>query len=221
MSGSDMALEIDAPECVDHFVEPPEVQPSKLAAPPATGRSATKAGDQRPGTEQTDAQADPRPWHRRLIAGTPSWLVSLTIHLAIVLLLALLIVPARPKPLGMFLEALASEMEEIEFFEPVKIEVVDLQATEMIAASVSSAEVTSTSLADAADLGAVATTLTPDQVDVPVSGEIGELFTGTGGRSMGTILPSGADKSAQFFGVKATGRRFVFIVDSSNSMRGG
>jgi hypothetical protein len=169
----------------------------------------------------TELPADARPWYRRVFTATPSWLVSLAMHLGLVLLLAMLIVPAQPKSLGVFLQSLASEMEEIELFEPVKMEVVDLQTTEMVSASVQAGDVTSTSLANAAELGAVAATLAPDDVEVPAGSEIGELFTGEAGRSMGSILPSGAEKSAQFFGVKAKGRRFVFIVDSSNSMIGG
>jgi hypothetical protein len=213
MSVSDSTLEIDVPEVADGRAAPAE----KAAA----GGQRSEVGGQKSEVEDESpaGNARTRPW--KLLGAVPSWLVSLTIHLGLVLLLAVLIVPAQSKSRGTFLFAAASEMEEVEFFEPVKIEAVDVQTLQMTAAAVSSADVTSTSLTDAADLGAVSATLTPDEVDVPVSGEIGELFTGVGGRAMGSVLPSGADKSAQFFGVKASGRRFVFIVDSSNSMRGG
>jgi von Willebrand factor type A domain len=220
MSTSDSMLEIDAPEVVDEAGEP-------AAALPLAGSRESVVGSRKSaeGVEESEAdeqeQRDSRPWHWRVLAATPGWLVSLAIHLGLVLLLAMLIVPAQPKSLGMFIQAFSTELEEIEFFEPVKIEAVDLQTTEMAIASVASTDVTSTSLASAADLGAVAATLRPDDVELPAGSEIGELFTGTTGRSMGSVLPSGAEKSAQFFGVKASGRRFVFIVDSSNSMRGG
>ena len=219
MSASDSTLEIDAPQA---FVDsaPPDPPPARRdPAPPPPVSDAKAAAVEEDG--DADSPPDTRPWHRRLLASTPSWLVSLAIHLGLVLLLAMLLVPAQPKSLGVFLQSLSSELEEIELFEPVKMEVVNLQTTEMAVASVASIEVASTSVANAADLGAVAATLTPDDVDVPASSEIGELFTGAGGGKMGSVLPSGAEKSAQFFGVKASGRRFVFIVDSSNSMRGG
>jgi hypothetical protein len=224
MSSSDVALEIDAPEVLDDSAlqgaKPPPARPAERPAPaPPPASETTGAAEEEAGSEE--AAADTRPWYRRLFDATPSWLVSLAIHLGLVVLLAMLIVPAQPKSLGMFLEAFSSELEEVEFFEPVKMEVVDLQTTEIVAASVASTDVTSTSLASAADLGAVAATLTPDDVEIPAGSEIGELFTGEAGRSMGSVLPSGAEKSAQFFGVKASGRRFVFIVDSSNSMIGG
>ncbi|HEX5106662.1 MAG TPA: VWA domain-containing protein, partial [Pirellulaceae bacterium] len=183
------------------------------AAPQAAAEAAEEAADQQ--------LPDGRPWHRRWLAATPSWLVSLVIHLALIVLLALLVVPAPKQALGTLLEAVTSELEEVELLEPMKMEMVELQTPEMATTSVTAVEVTSTSLADAADLSSVAANLSPGDVEVPASSEIGDLFVGGGGKAMGNVLPSGADKSAQFFGVKASGRRFVFIVDSSNSMRGG
>jgi hypothetical protein len=53
-----------------------------------------------------------------------------------------------------------------------------------------------------------------DAIDV---GEMGELF-GDSGKGMASVAGPGG--SAEFFGVKSGGRRFVFIVDSSNSMKG-
>jgi hypothetical protein len=48
--------------------------------------------------------------------------------------------------------------------------------------------------------------------------QIGELF---GGEGKGMSSGKGVAGGAEFFGVKASGVKFVFIVDSSNSMRGG
>jgi hypothetical protein len=55
--------------------------------------------------------------------------------------------------------------------------------------------------------------------DLPKS-DIGAMIVGDGGRTTGRGI-GGEVSGASFFGVKAAGRKFVFIVDSSNSMRNG
>ena len=223
MSASDSTLEIDAPEDFGDSAEPAELRRQAPMEPPVIAQPPVGVSDQEPCAEEAGLPAEVRPWYQRVLAATPGWAVSLAIHAGLVLLLALLIVPAQSKSAGTFIQAFASEMDEqLEYFEPVKIEAVDLQTTQMVSASVAATDVTSSSLVGATDLGAVASSLSPaDELDLPAGTEIGELFTGSAGKAMGSVLPSGAEKTAQFFGVKATGRRFVFIVDSSNSMRGG
>jgi hypothetical protein len=184
-----------------------------LAKPP---RVALKpVVDEQPPPEQ--ASEAPR---RPLLAAVPSWLVSLVVHLALVLILALLTIPQAVKSVGTFLEATPADEELVELIEPVKVEVVDLQQVDFASADVSSETLTSDSVADVGELSSAADLSVAD-VDVPAQAEIGDLFAGDGGRAMGSSVASDAKSAAQFFGVKATGRRFVFIVDSSNSMRGG
>ncbi len=68
-----------------------------------------------------------------------------------------------------------------------------------------------------ASLGDGAGAYVQNDVDALHVGELSEVF-GSSGVGLKTI--GGGQGSAEFFGVKAGGRRFVFIVDSSNSMRG-
>lgn len=151
----------------------------------------------------------------------PSSLVSMAVHVVVVIVLALLTLPPVTKSGGTFLEATPYAEELADLIQPVKMEVVELKTTEMVSTDVASEAITSVSVADAGQLSAVASNLAVGDVDIPAQAEIGELFAGDGGRKMGSSVGSDAKSAAQFFGVKATGRRFVFIVDSSNSMKGG
>ena len=156
----------------------------------------------------------------RALSLMPAWLVSLVVHLAAMLLMALLVVNIEQPLPGTIFEAVPTDMEEVTLLEPNQVQIIELQTPDVMAASVASSEITSASLADAVQLGAVAA-ISADSVDLSASSEVGELFTGDGGRAMGSSMPGNVAYGAQFFGVKATGRRFVFIVDSSNSMKGG
>src|SRR5262249_44006384 len=90
-----------------------------------------------------------------------------------------------------------------------------------LTSSIAITDLTSASVSDGGQLGGIAASLSSSGLDVAAHAEIGELFAGDGGRRMGSSIGSDAGKAAQFFGVKAKGRGFVYIVDSSNSMRGG
>ena len=199
-----------------------EIDPRDLRATPPVRRdppgavSTTTEAKESPPQEPSEAVVPRRP----LLTAVPSWLVSLLVHLAIVLVLALLTIPQAAKSIGTFLEATPADQELVELIEPVKIEVVDLKQVDFASADVASEALTSDSVADVGELSSAAELNVAD-VDIPAQAEIGDLFSGDGGRAMGSSTASDAKSAAQFFGVKATGRRFVFIVDSSNSMRGG
>jgi hypothetical protein len=61
--------------------------------------------------------------------------------------------------------------------------------------------------------------VTEGDLEVESVSDIGDLFNGDGA-GMNDFGMS-ALKGAEFFGVKASGKKFVFVVDSSNSMKNG
>jgi len=205
--------------------QPPKPAPAKqpeptTAAPePKADPVAVKPQEAAPPAEAAAVTGEPKPRRLPLVFAVPSWLVSLTVHLIAVMVLALLTIPPVVKSLGTFIEATAAD-ELVELIEPTKIVTVDLKTTQFVAADLASTALVSESMADAGQLGSVASNLAVGDVDIPAQAEIGDLFSGEGGKAMGSSVSSDAKSAAQFFGVKATGRRFVFVVDSSNSMRG-
>ncbi len=148
-----------------------------------------------------------------LIHGLPSWMVSLAVHLALILILAISSIGIGAGQRRLELEfADASEpfetmLTEIEF-ETVTIpneqELLDQDQTEKLESEevliplemleVISAE---TSLAKTADLG-------------PLSGLTDKQATRSGKKG----------ESANFFGTRSYGSRFVFVIDCSLSMKG-
>jgi hypothetical protein len=159
----------------------------------------------------------------RLLAATPSYLVSAIVHLVILLVLAVIMLPPPDDLIQQFtvsaaapeeedelqdviIESLEQELESIELEEPIlsqAIEVADPGAVE---------------------LGAVAQDLQAPVSDFQVSmnetnvDAVGALFGSEGQGMADTLTGAGG---AEFFGVKAAGRKFVFIVDSSLSMKNG
>lgn len=229
MAASNSTQEIDAPgRAPDTRVvrRPSDTAAQRRAAPaPAPARQAKSpkaAAATAPAAEEAKPAAEARPRGRfALLFATPSWLVSMAVHTVGVIILALLTVPPVLKSVGTFLEATDATSEVVEDLQPLKVEVVELKKTEMTSADVSAEAVASVSVADAGQLGAVAANLSVGDVEVPAQAEIDGLFAGDSGKAMGSAVGGDAKAAAQFFGVKATGRRFVFIVDSSNSMKGG
>ena len=149
----------------------------------------------------------------------PAWLASMTAHLATLLGLALLHVaePAQHRN-EMVLVALPNEEEEIASFELVEFQSL---AAETLATSVP--QISFPSLGGAIARNDVAVTLDAAPLEVAAPGpsalaDVGSLFKRLG-REVASARPR--EESAEFFGVKAEGRRFVFIVDSSRSMWGG
>lgn len=150
---------------------------------------------------------------------TPSWLVSGILHLAALLVLAWVqlqalngSVPVLEVESGVTeqfeLEAVTTEwMPELETLDTLADTKLKIDASELTpVAELVDPEVGS----DASPV--LETLLTSSSVR-----SIDDLFRGGGG-NRSFELPS---REALFFGVKARGSRFVFIVDSSRSMRGG
>ncbi len=165
-----------------------------------------------------NAQEEPERRRRFAIAwrDVPAWLVSAVVHGVIVLILGLLTVEASGESKKTMLMS-QSVVEELEELEDVLLEdpLEDIPAAEF--------ESLSTQLEDPglADFGTLAFTEQSDVEDMselsppePLE-EVGALFgsTGEGYASVGEGMGG-----ATFFGVKAGGRRFVFVVDGSKSM---
>jgi hypothetical protein len=153
-------------------------------------------------------------WHRR--ATWPAAVVSLVFHLVLIVLAALIFIPAgggeigREGNEGVFESAVMSEAElsELEAAAWASVEPVvpEQQSLEQEMSDLSSdmkiADAASSAMIDLSDIGSL-------------SGG-GELTTGDG-----LSLGGGGGGSASFFGVEATGTRFVFVIDVSGSMHAG
>lgn len=109
-----------------------------------------------------------------------------------------------------------SKLEELDLFEPTKIEVQELEVQEVSSQAFAAGDI------GMANFGAPQLVTAMTAVDMaafnPTVGEIGQLF---GAEGKGLADTGSGYGGAQFFGVKAGGRKFVFIVDSSLSMRKG
>ena len=152
-----------------------------------------------------------------LFNATPGWLVSMAVHAVLLILLALFTVSGEAKRVQeiVLLDDDIAE-QEVELFEPVEIEMADLEVQEISTQALSAQDM------GIANLGSPQ--LMPNAVNVdigamgPVMEDIGLLF-GADGKG---LADTGAGYGgAEFFGVKAGGRKFVFIVDSSLSMKNG
>ena len=213
-------------------VTPPAKAPRKAARPAAAreGAASERAG----GTPRTparktqpaagatspapaavaEAEEPPRRW-RGVVHGMPAWMCSAVVHAIVLLILGLIGLAVQEESPEVALIASAevetSELEELTLeADPVELEEVEMESlnTEMSdPGAISFGDVTSvTETVSAVGVGAMS--------DHPV-GEIGALF-GTEGNGMTEVgLGSGG---ATFFGVKSSGRKFVFVVDNSNSM---
>ena len=146
----------------------------------------------------------------------PPWLVSLTVHLSLILLLAFW---AVPQDRGHSLHVVTLlPVEEVGQF---PLEVTTHLQTEVAGQP--------TTVQQTSPFEPSATAVTPLEVSLDSSiYESGEERSG--GDDLAAILGSAAagtepdakdSAGAEFFGVQAYGRKFVFVVDNSNSMRTG
>lgn len=147
----------------------------------------------------------------------PGWLVSLVVHLCFLIALGLLTLPPLLRQEETTIAAAILAPPQLETLADVVITppLEEVQHVAVDAPAGALAELTD--LTNEASLGEGAGEYVQNDVDAIDVGEMGEVF-GSGGKGLKVL--GGGNGSAEFFGVKAGGRRFVFIVDSSNSMRG-
>ncbi len=151
----------------------------------------------------------------------PAWAISMLVHLVLLLVLGLITLAAPSvadyaiivasedgeEPLEQMAEIdLSQDLENMEELSP-SFESPSISESEM-------SELTlATNAADVSDIG-------PQAVEQDSVSQINAIFSDNG-----TAMESLSDKvgkmTASFFGSKAKGRRFVFVVDNSNSMQRG
>jgi len=150
------------------------------------------------------------------LAQAPPWLISLVIHLAAMIALSLWILPASRGPLTRVLTLTPTEVVDVPALESLPamtMEVVELAAPLSRVSAPLAAEIVPIEVELAND----ALALDKGPTSSPSAG-IDDLFGAGGG---GTKGATDGLLSAEFFGVQAVGRSFVFVVDCSNSMRQG
>jgi len=169
--------------------------------------------------EQAPVAEEASPDRRRLFrTDIPSWLVSTLFHLVVFVILALCSFRIAQEDSAVAIissrDVTDSEFEEIDDSFDLEVEPIeDLSALP--------SEMPDPGLANLGEIASVDTTPLADvgSMAAPTSlADIGAPFgsTGTGLASSGM-----GDGGATFFGKRSSGRRFVFVVDNSNSMTKG
>lgn len=155
---------------------------------------------------------------------TPAWLWSFGLHVAALVLLvpwSFAVLTSEDLPL------LASpyDLEHIEVLEPqeFQLELEEFEVVEIEPVSIDEPLELTESLADDLAPAMIAATDVADnrlgQLDALPS-DLGTLMTGVGG-TKNAGAPGGESGTAEFFGTKSQGNRFVFVVDNSSSMKNG
>ena len=196
-------------------------------APPAKPAASKKPNASKEATpaEESDADEDtaepsPSRWIgiRRFLGATPSWLVSTIVHLAAIILLAMFTITPDEKLTAFFITGNPAEDAEPTLIEPTTFTAEMKNTSDISSSSPTSEALGFSDVGDVSEAAQSTAALGAGELEMSPVGEIGDVF-GSKGQGMSSTNASG--HTAEFFGVKATGRKFVFIVDSSNSMRVG
>ncbi len=214
------------------------VAPLVLAvAEPAVPKAKTAEAARRPGAEdssaedasaadadETDTSAQSPHWLGAYLfrEGVPGWSVSTLLHAVFLLILALYALPRleekNESPIAAVISEIVPEMEETE--EEVELEL-DSPEIEQVEPDLSQI---------IEDVGAADLLGEMKQADTEVLADFGEISPFDDIADTGFDLAELADGKgltgdgqgmASFFGVKTKGRRFMFVVDNSNSMNNG
>lgn len=187
-----------------------------LPAPPPTPLSLPPEPPPVAAAAVPDAEPEPTPaaWRWQAV---PSWLISLVIHLFLLIVLGMLTLPPLLQPEENVVEVALLAPTQLETIEDVVI-TPPLEETQHVAVDAPAGALADiANMTDEASLGDGAGPQVQSDVDAIDVGELSDVF---GARGSGLKSIGGGGGSAEFFGVKAGGRKFVFVVDSSNSMRG-
>ena len=148
---------------------------------------------------------------------TSSWAVSMVLHFLVLILLALMSLPALREEIEFGLEAAVSDefsdVEQITELEmPEELEVEELEPlSEVDPSTMQLGDLSSAVNLVAESLSAGDFADIPDTLGNPLGAIGGEM----NGESGGPMVPT------TFFGAKAVARRVLFVVDNSNSMTKG
>lgn len=206
-------------------VRPPPLTARRGSAVPAAIDEARSAPTTTDSAEQHESRRgrSPGPWWWLSIHAAPPWLVSLILHLGILLLLALWTLANPPAKEEVLLAAgLAPPDELLEELSDVVLQQLESLETSAVLAHA----------ADALEPGPVELGVVDGGASLPAEETIDLAFTDTTLDEIGSLfgrngkgwadVEDGLKAAATFFGTRASGRRFVFVVDNSNSMgRGG
>lgn len=157
----------------------------------------------------------PQPLLWRLLWQTPCWLVSMVVHLALLVGLALCVITPPDEWQGTQITA-ESLNEQEGLVETVEFRMEKLAETSH--ADHSMAQVDYSEAPVAVGLESTLSVAEAELGEIDVGGVDQSLF-GSGGAALRETSVAGGE--ASFFGVKSKGRRFVFVVDSSGSMDDG
>ena len=159
------------------------------------------------------------------LTGLPSWLFSMVSHVVVILALALMTIkmPEEPIPEGLLVSASEKPLETQETIDQIDLEIdeVEIQDDPQPSEVASLAEI---NIPDPAGLLAETPQFNlPDTVlGINFDSKIEWKEVGSGEGDNGTgIGKSGLGRPVKFFGVATKGRRFMFVVDNSNSMNRG
>ena len=148
-----------------------------------------------------------------ILDASSGWLISAVVHGMILVALAMWTFSSlETQPAGSLLARIADDVEEIEFIEPIEIES-ELEKNQDLAFAL----LTEPSEGNSSYVPVLP--FSPTIVEPTIShGAIDDIdaIFGEGGGKMARIVAGTG--GADFYGVQASGNRFVFIVDSSRSM---
>jgi len=159
-----------------------------------------------------------------LLLALPAWLVSAIVHMVALLVLALCTFSNIAEKDEVFVSGSQVELQKELFEELAELQIESLQELDETEDWSLASEVIDPGELAFANLGAPAEIETSDSIGdlaLPATtiDEIGALF-GKDGDGMADIS-DGLAGAATFFGARARGRKFVFVVDNSNSMTRG
>ncbi len=168
-----------------------------------------------------DSNADQEPASvvpSRLFITVPSWAVSMIVHMVLIIILAICTITPKLQEYRMFEGSISSPIEELLEEQVTEIEF-EAPNENTIAAVLAPSDMGMADLGNVTEVSTALASIDNGDLNVDVgTNDFGQLF-GSDGAGM-AALGQGTG-GAEFFGVKATGRKFVFVVDSSRSMQNG
>jgi len=151
----------------------------------------------------------------------PAWAISLLVHLALLLVLGLitLVTPS----IADFAIIVVTEDGEEPLEQVAEIDLsVDLEEMEDLSPSFEAPSISESEISELTldDIAAEVSDIGPPAIDQDSVSQINAIFS-EDGAPMESVSDKAGKMTASFFGSKSKGKRFVFVVDNSNSMGRG
>lgn len=225
---SDSGLQFESPEtAAPPVVKAPPVRRNRVAPPPLPSEKTAPASKtpkvppsavSQPADSQPPESTEAAKESRFSLKFVPSWLVSLAVHLILLVVLALVTFTTQPKLLTAIINSGFSD-ETLPIEEVTEMTLAPLEDVQAMTADPGGGESLVTEAIEVGSEVAAGVAVGESDLQLDSVSEVGGLFSGDGVAMKDS--GNGALKGAEFFGVKATGKKFVFVVDSSNSMKNG